>query len=197
VPVFAEKARATPFHRHHIIERYGLLTIISLGEIMLAISLGFGALYGEHFSLASALTAVSALLLVFLLFWIYFCEKEHLPSSDLKVAFVWGYGHVFIFGGIAALGAGIAAELDIAQHHSQITQNDVAWWVGVPLAIVFTSIWATRDKYFNRGPRGFALPVMALASLAAAAAGLETWAFALIALIALLWRVPLREPAAD
>jgi lipopolysaccharide/colanic/teichoic acid biosynthesis glycosyltransferase len=53
------------------------------------------------------------------------------------------------------------------------------------------------DLTFSLVMSVLALPVMALASLAAAAAGLETWAFALIALIALLWRVPLREPAAD
>jgi low temperature requirement protein LtrA len=44
VPVWAENARATPFHRHHIIERYGLLMIISLGEILLPISIGFGSI---------------------------------------------------------------------------------------------------------------------------------------------------------
>ncbi|MFV0293889.1 MAG: low temperature requirement protein A [Paracoccus sp. (in: a-proteobacteria)] len=35
VPPFAESRGITPFHRHHIIERYGLLTIISLGESIL------------------------------------------------------------------------------------------------------------------------------------------------------------------
>ncbi|MGB3294575.1 MAG: low temperature requirement protein A [Phormidesmis sp.] len=36
VPALAEKNGSTPWHRHHIMERYGLLTIIVLGETLLA-----------------------------------------------------------------------------------------------------------------------------------------------------------------
>ncbi len=36
VPVWAERARRTPWHPHHIAERYGLFTIIVLGETVLA-----------------------------------------------------------------------------------------------------------------------------------------------------------------
>ena len=36
VPVWAERAAPTPWHPHHIAERYGLLTLIVLGESMLA-----------------------------------------------------------------------------------------------------------------------------------------------------------------
>lgn len=82
VPVFAERARMTPFHRHHIIERYGLLTIISLGEILLAVSLGFGALYGSQPNGQVAITATSAFIMAFAIFWLYFCEREHLPEKS-------------------------------------------------------------------------------------------------------------------
>lgn len=193
VPVFAEKARTTPFHRHHMIERYGLLTIISLGEIMLAISLGFTQLYGGHASWQPVSTALSALVIVFSLFWIYFDEKEHLPSREFMTVFVWGYGHVFIFGAIAALGAGIAAELDLVTDHSHVTQAAVAWWLGVPMAVFFLSLTLTRDRFFLLGGRGIALPVMALVAVIAAALGLGSWAFAAIAVVAVLWRVPVRE----
>jgi low temperature requirement protein LtrA len=195
VPLAAESARPTPFHRHHIIERYGLLTIISLGEVMLAISLGFGMLYDDHPGWGSAATALSALVMVFAIFWIYFCEDDHLPSSGFRTAFIWGYGHVFIFGAIAALGAGVAAELDLAAHHSQTTRSAVAWWLGAPLTIGFASLWLIRDRHFRLGPRQAALPIMAIAALGAAWAGLSSWAFAIVAVLALLWRVPLREPA--
>src|SRR5262245_62126289 len=36
VPVWAERASPTPWHPHHIAERYGLFTIIVLGESVLA-----------------------------------------------------------------------------------------------------------------------------------------------------------------
>lgn len=195
VPLFAESARVTPFHRHHMIERYGLLTIISLGEIMLSISLGFGALYGGHPGWLPVSTSVSALVIVFCMFWIYFDEEDHLPVRDFMTAFIWGYGHVFIFGAIAVLGAGIAAELDVASHHGHATQAAVAWWLGVPLAVFFVGLSLTRDRHFALGKRTLALPVMACVALSASWAGMSSWIFAAIAVIALVWRVPLREPA--
>lgn len=39
---------ATPFHAHHIAERYGLLTIISLGEVVVGTSQSVQALHAEH-----------------------------------------------------------------------------------------------------------------------------------------------------
>lgn len=48
VPVIAETVHETPWHRHHIIERYGLLTIIVLGELILSAANSIAALYG-HF----------------------------------------------------------------------------------------------------------------------------------------------------
>ncbi|MCA8977540.1 MAG: low temperature requirement protein A, partial [Planctomycetes bacterium] len=39
VPAWAERAGRTPWHPHHIAERYGLLTIIVLGESVLAATL--------------------------------------------------------------------------------------------------------------------------------------------------------------
>ena len=36
VPVWAERRETTPWHRHHIVERYGLMNIIVLGETLLA-----------------------------------------------------------------------------------------------------------------------------------------------------------------
>ena len=36
IPVWAERGGSTPWHRHHIAERYGRMTIIVLGESILA-----------------------------------------------------------------------------------------------------------------------------------------------------------------
>ena len=48
VPVWAERAAPTTWHPHHIAERYGLFTIIVLGESILAASVGLrDALDGE------------------------------------------------------------------------------------------------------------------------------------------------------
>lgn len=195
VPPFAESAGRTPFHRHHMIERYGLLTLISMGEIMLSISLGFGMMYGDHGLFAPGFVALGGAVIVFSIFWLYFAEEDHLPNSDFGVAITWGYGHVFIFGSIAALGAGIAAELDLASHHSEVTRHELAWWLGGPLAVFYLALWLTRDRHFDRGWRSHALPAMAVIALIGAMLGLPTWGFAVIGVATVLWRCPMVEPA--
>lgn len=192
VPVFAERANMTPFHRHHIIERYGLLTIISLGEVLLAVSLGFGALYKDPPDASLAVTPISALVMAFAIFWIYFCEREHLPERNLTTALIWGYAHVFIFGAIALLGAGVGADLDLIAHHSHTTRQAVSWWLGAPLSIIFLALWVTRDRHFALGPRAIALPFGVVAALGVAGAGAPIWAFAALSILVLLWRTPLR-----
>ncbi len=191
VPPFAESARATPFHRHHIIERYGLLMIISLGEIVLSVSHGFASLYGGHPSAAAALTSVAALVIVFSVWWLYFCEAEHLVTTRLPTALIWGYGHVLVFMATAALGAAIAASIDVATRHGEARPKDVSAWLGAALALGSAALWLTRDRVLALSPRyRLALPAMAAAFAAAGAAGLPVWSFALLSVVAVIWRAP-------
>ncbi len=191
VPPVAESARTTPFHRHHIIERYGLLMIISLGEIVLSISHGFGALFGGESSVDAALVSVSALVIVFSIWWVYFCEEEHLPDSGFWTAFSWGYGHVFIFMATAALGAAIAASIDVVTHHAEASQHAVSKWLGSSLALGSFTLWVVRDRQLALPlTLTLALPVMAAAFAVAALMGLPVWVFALLSVATVLWRAP-------
>lgn len=233
VPMFAERAGITPFHRHHIIERYGLLTIIALGEIMLSVSHGFSYLFESPVAVLPAFTAVAAFAITAAIFWIYFTSEDHLPQRTYYHAFTWGYGHVFIFAAIAALGAGITAEIDLsaqpapeavvshaAPEAAAPTARDtaapeaaaapaaaagheapahgpsragLAGYVGGPMALFFVALWAVRDRHYPLGKRAAALPVGAVLALVGVALGLPTSGFALIAIITLLWRVPLPQ----
>ena len=191
VPPFAESARVTPWHRHHIIERYGLLMIISMGEIVLSISHGFGALFSDHPSLHAAFVSVSALVIVFSIWWVYFCEEEHLVSTKLRTALIWGYGHVFLFMATAALGAAIAASIDVATDHAHASQHEVSKWLGGSLAVGSLALWVTRDRVLALPARlNVALPVMALAFALAGVLGLPVWAFAVLSVATAFWRAP-------
>lgn len=108
VPAFAEKAGATPWHRHHIIERYGLLKIIVLGEALLALSLMFGQVFDGPFDWAFIREAWIGLVIVFVLWWVYFIEEDHLSNTGLGHAMIWGYGHYFVFLAGAIVGAALA-----------------------------------------------------------------------------------------
>lgn len=191
VPVIAERAGRTPWHRHHIIERYGLLTIIVLGEVLLSISMAFGVLFQGYAELELIKVGLAALIIVFAFWWIYFAETQHLNSTDFKRTFIWGYGHLFIFAAISLMGAGLAAYFDLLNGHSKATPDVVGWFIGGPLAVALVALWAIRDRYMPLGARRIALPVGAGLILTATAMQAPPLAFAAIAVATLLWRVPL------
>ena len=99
----------TPWHAHHIAERYGLLVIITLGEVVLGTILAISAVVEEQgWTVEAALVAFGGTLLAFAMWWVYFT----MPSAKVLTrfrerGFTWGYGHFFIFGSLAATGAGL------------------------------------------------------------------------------------------
>jgi low temperature requirement protein LtrA len=72
VPPFAERPMTTSWHAHHIAERYGLFTIIVLGETILAATVAVRSALDETDELADlAPIAGGGLLIVFAAWWIY------------------------------------------------------------------------------------------------------------------------------
>ncbi|WP_431198177.1 low temperature requirement protein A [Leifsonia xyli] len=108
VPLWAERTGMTSWHPHHIAERYGLFTIIVLGESVSASAVGVQqALATSGFSASLVWIASAGLVLLFALWWLYFLEPaaEGLSSKRGR-SFYWGYGHYFVFASLAALGRG-------------------------------------------------------------------------------------------
>ena len=79
VPVWAERAAPTTWHPHHIAERYGLLTLIVLGESILAATVGDPDRAGRRAkrSPRSLPLIVGGLLIVYSMWWIYFDRPVH------------------------------------------------------------------------------------------------------------------------
>ena len=119
VPVWAERASPRPiFHPEHIEERYGLFTIIVLGESVLSAATGFQTALDEGGLTAELLTVgVGGLLLAFTAWWVYFDHPGHL-TPDPSVSFRWGYGHVVIFASLAAMGAGLHVATEAVTGHA-------------------------------------------------------------------------------
>ena len=115
VPPWAERAsEGTPWHPHHIAERYGLMTIIVLGECVLgAANSVAGVLESAGWSVEIALVGAGGIGLVLCLWWMYFL----LPSGEAlhhhrERAWGWGYGHFFLFAAVALIGAGLEVVAD-------------------------------------------------------------------------------------
>jgi low temperature requirement protein LtrA len=143
VPVWAEQAGPTRWHPEHIKERYGLFTIIVLGETVLSASLAIqSAIETSHLNANLVMIVIGGLLIVFSMWWLYFDQPEHTLLTSLRTAFIWGYGHLLIFSSAAAVGAGLAVAVDQALDHAEIGPVAAGEAVAIPAAIYLISLWA-------------------------------------------------------
>jgi low temperature requirement protein LtrA len=188
VPVIAEKSNVTPWHRHHIMERYGLLNIIVLGETLLAGSFALQAIAGEHIDDALMRTALSAVIVVFAMWWLYFSREDHLSGNDIRRAFLWGYGHFVIFASGAAVGAGFAVLVDVVTHHAEISHVTAKYAVAVPVCLYLLGLWFVRDRFLYTGLAGVTLPMFGLLILLAPLTPVALEAMAVLTVLAVVAR---------
>jgi low temperature requirement protein LtrA len=145
VPYWAERTGMTTWHPHHIAERYGLFTIILLGETIAVLAAGNSEVItaGDRIGPLIAV-AVSALVLIFGLWWLYFLQPAGAGlEAHREGSFVWGYGHYFVFAGLGALGAGLQVVVTFAGGHSSLDPAVVVWVVAIPVAIYLVSLVVT------------------------------------------------------
>jgi low temperature requirement protein LtrA len=174
IPVWAERAgRPTPWHPEHIGERYGLFTIIVLGECVLAVSGAVQlAMAAGGVSVSLLAVALGGLLLVFALWWSYFKHPAEIDRSlSLRQAITWGYSHYFAFAAIAALGAGLQVAIDATHAVVALPPPGVALTVALPVIVYVLSMGVRRlgSGSWLFGPSA----VVALVMLALAAGA--TW----------------------
>jgi low temperature requirement protein LtrA len=147
VPMWAERAAPTTWHPQHIAERYGLLTLIVLGE---SISAATGAIQsalssGEAVS-ALAPLIIGGLLIVYAMWWVYFDRPVHDLLTSLTKGIVWGYGHYLVFAAAAAVGAGLSVAVDHATHHAKVSATGAGAAVAIPVAVYLLCLWFLHDR---------------------------------------------------
>jgi low temperature requirement protein LtrA len=162
VPVWAERAERTTWHPYHITERYGLFTLIVLGEAVLGATIAIQTAADTHVDGSLLLLVGSSLILIFALWWLYFDRPAPEISHTGRDSFTWGYGHLFIFMSTAAIGAGLAVAVDHLRHQAHLSDAAAGLAVGVPVSIWIVSVWLLR------GPAVRFPPVVAVLVLAAA-----------------------------
>ncbi|MCX4511447.1 low temperature requirement protein A [Streptomyces sp. NBC_01619] len=173
VPLIAERSMATSWHAHHIAERYGLFTIIVLGETILAATVGVRSALDVSNALGVLVPiAVGGLLIVFAAWWIYFAVPVHVRLEAGDEAFLWGYGHYVIFACAAAIGAGLEVAVETAVHKSHISEVAAAAAVTVPTAAFLLTVWLLHARHFKHGLwQQLLLPCSALVILLCTLAG--------------------------
>jgi low temperature requirement protein LtrA len=143
-PFVAERFRGgTPWHAHHITERYGLLAIIALGEGIVGTVAAVSAAIGtQGWSVDAALVALAGTGLTFGMWWVYFV----LPSGEVlhrhrERSFGWGYGHVLLFAAIAGTGAGLHVAAYYIEHVAHIGAVATVLTVAVPVAVYVLMVY--------------------------------------------------------
>ncbi|WBO65738.1 low temperature requirement protein A [Streptomyces camelliae] len=164
VPLYAEKSYETSWHPHHIAERYGLFTIIVLGETISAATVAVKSAVDEHSALGELLPiAAGGLLIVFSAWWIYFVVPIHGHLRSNGQAFLWGYGHYLIFASAAAIGAGLEVAVEQAVGKTHISTLSASAAVTLPTALYLLTVWGLHARHFKVGiTQQLVLPVTAL-----------------------------------
>jgi low temperature requirement protein LtrA len=144
-PKLAERKAETPWHPHHIAERYSLMVIITLGEVILGTVFALNALvHGEAgWTVDAGLLAFAGVGLAFGCWWAYFA----IPWAEILVrhrerAFRYGYGHLLVFGSLAAMGAGLHVAAFSLEGDSDIGTTAVVLSVALPLALYVAVVFA-------------------------------------------------------
>ncbi|MGC0331396.1 low temperature requirement protein LtrA [Streptomyces sp. SAI-170] len=164
VPVYAERQAQTAWHPHHIAERYGLFTIIVLGETIAAATVAVKTGVDENDALTDLLPiATGGLLIVFAAWWIYFAVPIHGHLRSNRQAFLWGYGHYLIFASAAAIGAGLEVAVEEAVGKAHISTLAASAAVTLPTALYLLTLWALHSRHFKVGTaQQTVLPLTAL-----------------------------------
>lgn len=188
VPLLAEGRHGwTPFHPHHIAERYGLLTIIVLGEVILS---SVQAIQGVMAGAAGlgwemAPLVLGGLLIVFSLWWSYFARDNASIVENPRSVWVFGYGHLPVFASVAAVGAALAAAVDVVEGSAKAGARPVALVLAVAVSLVLLVVTGLH-ALGERTSGGVVLPSAVASALCLAVALLVPsmgWAVLLIGLV--------------
>jgi low temperature requirement protein LtrA len=96
VPLIGRKRiKRAPIHNHHLLERFGLVTLIVLGESVVSL---IDTIRLTPYSLDLVIAALSGFLITIFIWWHYFESSEHGGDSQrISAGHSIIYGHLFIF----------------------------------------------------------------------------------------------------
>jgi low temperature requirement protein LtrA len=151
VPAWGDRARPLAWHPHHIAERYGLFTIILLGESVAAVTTAVQEGLVGGITSPLVVVAVAGLALLFTLWWIYFSE----PAAEGLVkhrdrSYIWGYGHYLIYASLAAIGAALEVAVQAVSHHVAASGLVVGYALAIPVAAFLLLLWLLHAPLVDR-----------------------------------------------
>jgi low temperature requirement protein LtrA len=185
MPVVAQRLHAgLPVDPAHVPERFGLFTIIVLGESVVAVALGTA---DEAWRVASATTAVLGFVAVACLWWVYFdAGVGGGLSSRTGSMQVFTRVHIPLLAALTAVGAGVQLLIEEAAHGH--LEAGAAWALdgGAALYLLCLTVVQRAAGRADVSARARALTAVALLALAVAAGVLTPVALTAASATALL-----------
>jgi len=192
-PVVAEaRGRAnggvTPWHPHHLAERYALLTIIALGETVmgtLSAATQISALHG--WTLDAVVVVAAGVAMSFALWWVYFLVP-HGPALRARRTKVvpWAYGHIVLFIGVAATGAGLHVVGNVYDPDHPVTVRTAVIAVAGPVLVLMLTRYLLHAWLISSLPPKVLLHLVVLTlpiiAIILASAGFPLWGCLLLTL---------------
>jgi low temperature requirement protein LtrA len=166
-PIVGWRVIATaPIDRHHLEERFGLFTIIVLGEAVIAVVIGTDV---SDWAAPAILVAVAGFASVVALWWTYFDLNGAVQPKRGWWAFVFAYGHVPLWIALTAFGAGVKLAI---KHAEDVAHDPGSRWALVGgAALFFVAVTAFHIASSRREPGIVSgLRVLVVAGLVAIAA---------------------------
>lgn len=133
----------TPWHPHHIAERYGLLVIIALGEGLLGTMAALSSLFdASGWSVDFVLVGLAGVGLTFGIWWSYFL----FPSGDLlhhhrARSPIWGNGHIPLLIAVVAVGGGLHLAAYSLGGEAALSPTATILAVAVPVAAYIVLVY--------------------------------------------------------
>lgn len=138
-PILGSRLLArTPVHPSHLPERFGLLTLIVLGEAIVSVATGTSS---THWNLIPTLAAVGGFAIAACLWWLYFNFLENSVVIDnLRSVHIYNYGHLPIIMGLTLVAVGIQNTIQQAHLSVLSTGTRLTLCGGVALYMVSIGI---------------------------------------------------------
>lgn len=166
VPSTRKWMAVIPLQFGHLIERFGLFTIIVLGETVLAVVIGVAH---AHWVASAVIFAAIGLTMSFSLWWIYFEVVTGEPLRKLGGfrPIVWVYAHAPLVMGITALGVGIEIAVFTEFGHRLETRDAAILAGSLAIALLAMAILLAAETESRLQTRTFLrrLPSIALVLL--------------------------------
>jgi low temperature requirement protein LtrA len=92
-----------PVHNSHLVERFGLFTLIVIGESVVRVAQGASDV---DWTAATLAAAGAGFLVVAGLWWLYFDRLDEAAVRSVLRGLIWNYGHLPLLAGLVAVAVG-------------------------------------------------------------------------------------------